>query len=154
MRHVKSVSVGIGTLALGFVLLSWSHPGPSAAEAGAVGKYECAIIGSRGPQRFGTVFRLDSATGKGWQSIVRYRDVQVWTEVAETDGEAPEGGAGVGTFRLDAELISDNLGQETAIAIRVDTRTGKAWVMRSLPAPAKWSALRDASPEGAKPAAK
>lgn len=147
----KTVTAIVGVTCLGWVLLAHPTRGPATAppesaapQAGTDGRYEVAVIGSRGPQRFGTAFRLDTKTGKGWRVIVRLDLVEKWIEIGETEGKGPTPGGEAGRFQLAADLISDRLGQETAIAARIDTRTGKGWFLRPLSDPPTWIPLEEA----------
>jgi hypothetical protein len=111
-----------------------------------VGRYQAAAVGSRGPQRFGTAFRLDTMTGRAWRAIIRPGLVERWQEIVEPEGDFPKP-AQPGRYLLSAELISDRLGQENAVAVRVDTATGRSWFLRPLPPPASWVPIEE-SDEG------
>jgi hypothetical protein len=111
------------------------------------GRYRIAVVGSRGPQRFGTAFRIDTATGRAWRAIVRQDLNEGWAEILETEGKGPAAGESPGRYDLSADLISDKLGQEAGIAGRIDTRTGRSWFLQPLPDAPRWIPIEDA-PKG------
>ena len=108
------------------------------AGSATAGRFRIAVVGSRGAQRFGTALRIDTATGKAWRAIVRYGLNDGWVEIPEPEGKGPEESDAPGRFDLSVDLISDTLGQEAAIAGRIDTRTGRSWFLQPLPEPPRW----------------
>ena len=103
-----------------------------------LGRFQAEMVGSRGPQRFSMSFLLDTMSGKAWQARLMLGQMDGWNEILEPEGKAPEAGTEAGRYRISADLISDRIGQDTAVAVRIDTRTGWVWSLRPYPAPATW----------------